>query len=291
MMTVKVHRPLHILLAVDGSKNALAAAELVRDLPLPSESRITIVAVLTVRHTTSRANILAALDEASHIFSGKDLIITTGLLHGHPAQEIAHHAEEINPDMIVVGATGLRSTMGILLGGVAQQLVEYSHWPVLIVRMPYQGIKRVLLVTDGSEYSDKTITCLCGKEDCPPFPFPTTAELSVMHVLPPIPIHEAEDLAIYSLEEEKIGKELLEKTTTTLKQAGIKAASALTRGDAATEIIQHARDHQTDLIIAGSRGLSEIQGWILGSVSRKLVHYAPCSVLVVRGPGERVERK
>lgn len=282
-MTLKVHRPLHVLLATDGSQNAKAAAGLVRDLPLPAESRITIVAVLTVRHTTSRATLLAALDETAHVFSGKDLVVNTGLLHGHPAQEITRHAEEINPDMIVVGATGLRATMGILLGGVAQQLVEYAHWPVLIVRLPYEGIKRVLLVTDGSVYSEKTITCLCGKEDCPPFPFPAAAELSVMHVLPPIPVHEAEDLTVYSLEEEKFGRELLEKATIALKQSGLEATPRLVRGDAATEIIQHARDQQMDLIIAGSRGLSEVQGWILGSVSRKLVHYAPCSVLVVRG--------
>jgi nucleotide-binding universal stress UspA family protein len=54
------------------------------------------------------------------------------------------------------------------------------------------------------------------------------------------------------------------------------------RGDAATEIIQFARQHEIDLIVSGSRGLSPVTSWLLGSVSRKLVHYASCSVLIVK---------
>jgi nucleotide-binding universal stress UspA family protein len=35
--------------------------------------------------------------------------------------------------------------------------------------------------------------------------------------------------------------------------------------------------------VAGSRGLSNFKGLWVGSVSRKLVHYSNCSVLVVKG--------
>ena len=66
--------------------------------------------------------------------------MTTGLLYGHPAQALAEFAGEHEPDLIVMGAKGLRATLGILLGGVAQQMVEYSRWPVLVVRLPYQGL-------------------------------------------------------------------------------------------------------------------------------------------------------
>ena len=56
----------------------------------------------------------------------------------------------------------------------------------------------------------------------------------------------------------------------------------LLKGDAATEIIEYSKGHDIDMIIAGSRGLSQVKSWLLGSVSRKLVHYAPCSVLLVK---------
>jgi nucleotide-binding universal stress UspA family protein len=45
------------------------------------------------------------------------------------------------------------------------------------------------------------------------------------------------------------------------------------------------KQNQIDLIVAGSRGLSRVRSWLLGSVSRKLVHYSGCSVLIVRGQG------
>ena len=60
------------------------------------------------------------------------------------------------------------------------------------------------------------------------------------------------------------------------------AGQILARGDAATEILERARAETTDLLVAGSRGLSAVRGWWFGSVSRKLVHYAPCSVLIVK---------
>jgi nucleotide-binding universal stress UspA family protein len=63
----------------------------------------------------------------------------------------------------------------------------------------------------------------------------------------------------------------------------------LVRGDPANEILEHVLAQQIDLIVAGSRGLSAIQGWWWGSVSRKLVHYAACSGLFVRGQPERTE--
>jgi nucleotide-binding universal stress UspA family protein len=48
------------------------------------------------------------------------------------------------------------------------------------------------------------------------------------------------------------------------------------------EIIHYARSNAIDLIACGSRGLSPVASWLLGSVSRKLVHYANCSVLIVK---------
>jgi nucleotide-binding universal stress UspA family protein len=77
---------------------------------------------------------------------------------------------------------------------------------------------------------------------------------------------------------------LLEETSTQLESLGFKPIRVLRRGDAATEIIDYTRHEKIDLIIVGSRGLSTFRSWLLGSVSRKLVHYADCSVLIVKKP-------
>ena len=74
-----------------------------------------------------------------------------------------------------------------------------------------------------------------------------------------------------------------------LEAAGIKTKGIIVRGNPANAILEHVLAEKIDLVVAGSRGLSAIKGWWWGSVSRKLVHYAACSVLFVRGRPERSE--
>ena len=56
-------------------------------------------------------------------------------------------------------------------------------------------------------------------------------------------------------------------------------------GDAASAIIQKAADWDTDLIIVGTQNRSAVGRFFLGSVSRKVVTEAGCSVRVARGGG------
>jgi nucleotide-binding universal stress UspA family protein len=53
-------------------------------------------------------------------------------------------------------------------------------------------------------------------------------------------------------------------------------------GYPAEVICQVATEEGTDLIIMGSRGLSPVARFLIGSVSDKVVRNAPCSVMVVR---------
>jgi nucleotide-binding universal stress UspA family protein len=107
--------------------------------------------------------------------------VTTELLYGHPAAALTRYADEHPPDLIVLGAKGLRATLGILLGGIAQQMVEYAHWLVLVVRAPYTSLRCILLVTDGSTSSEHAADYLAR------FSIPADADLRVAHVLPPPP--------------------------------------------------------------------------------------------------------
>jgi nucleotide-binding universal stress UspA family protein len=106
-----------------------------------------------------------------------------------------------------------------------------------------------------------------------------------IEALPPILSSEIdESLATRSQEEEKQGEALLERTVNELSHLDFSLKKVLKRGDAATEILNYAEENQIDLIIAGSRGLSHLQSWLLGSVSNKITHYANCSVMIVKKP-------
>jgi nucleotide-binding universal stress UspA family protein len=297
MTTRKVHE-MNIILAVDGSEHSTAATKLLKDLPLPIDGSITVLAVLIPRDASNHAGLELALAETKQMLEDVKPPVETELLTGYPAEQISEFASTHIPDLIVLGAKGRRATLGILLGGVVQQIVEYAEDPVLVVRAPYQGLQRILLVSDGSVHSQRATRYL-GK-----FPVPDLAEVRVMHVLPPLPTpaliarswpagseamapvpsYETEALLIKQAEEEeRQGKVLLEDTLKTLADFGIEATSVLLRGDAATEIIEYVNQNEIDLIVVGSRGLSQMRRLLLGSLSRKLVHYAGCSVMIVKG--------
>jgi nucleotide-binding universal stress UspA family protein len=283
-----------ILLADDGSEHARAARALVGDLPWSAGSEVTALRVFASTQASDLAPLENALNQTCVLLKDKGLQAKPELLLGSPAEKVVEYAESLKPDLIVVGAKGLRATFGILLGGVAQQVVEYASCPVLVVRAPYNELRRILLVTDGSPSSQQAMQFL-GK-----LPLPDEVRVEVMHVLPPPPIpmifentafgpmqvttpeRLSEVEAAFRAKEEEDGQALLDHAVNSLHTLGLTASGVLKRGDAATEIIDYVKEHKIDLIVTGSRGLSRIKSWLIGSVSRKLVHYSGCSVLVVR---------
>ena len=53
-------------------------------------------------------------------------------------------------------------------------------------------------------------------------------------------------------------------------------------GDPAEVLADVAAEEGAGLIVVGDRGLTGVRRFLLGSVSHKLSHHAPCSVLIVR---------
>jgi nucleotide-binding universal stress UspA family protein len=53
-------------------------------------------------------------------------------------------------------------------------------------------------------------------------------------------------------------------------------------GDPASTIVSVAAAEKPDMLVMGSRGLGDIQGLLMGSVSHKVSHLAPCTVVTVK---------
>jgi nucleotide-binding universal stress UspA family protein len=89
-----------------------------------------------------------------------------------------------------------------------------------------------------------------------------------------LPVHANEtDL------EEKIHRQVSE-----LSGDGVRATLEMTRsqvGGAAQAIADIASREHSDLIIVGTRGHTPLGGLLLGSVTQRLLHIAPCPVLAV----------
>jgi len=290
----------NLVLAVDGSKHADAATQFIQSMPLPENCQIDIISVLIPRNAQYHVVLKEVLSRTKENLQANYIgQIQTHLLTGYPAEQIVSFAEEHKPDLLVLGARGLRSTLGILLGGVAQQVVEYVNCPVLTVRSPFQGLRKVLIAVDGSTHSQYSLKFL---QYCP---LPQDVNFHAINVLPPEITPEMlgqywrmdmevappvmtepmqEQLLQQNKAEEEAGKRILQNSEKILENLKHPLIKILKRGDAATEILDYANEESVDLIITGSRGLSEFRGWLLGSVSRKLVHYATCSILIVKKP-------
>jgi nucleotide-binding universal stress UspA family protein len=62
---------------------------------------------------------------------------------------------------------------------------------------------------------------------------------------------------------------------------GCNVRGLLAEGDPATEIARVAIDEQADMVVMGSRGMSALQGLVLGSVTTRVLHLSDKPVLVV----------
>lgn len=65
-------------------------------------------------------------------------------------------------------------------------------------------------------------------------------------------------------------------------QAGIEPVFEIRAGHPAEQIVHMAEERKMDAIVMGHRGESLIQRWLLGSVAKRVIGYAHCTVVVVR---------
>lgn len=78
------------------------------------------------------------------------------------------------------------------------------------------------------------------------------------------------------------GGEILQKTIEIFSKEGLSVNGLIDKGDPAEVILAHAERGNFDHIIMGSRGVSELKGVELGSVSHKVIHLASSRVTLVK---------
>ena len=67
------------------------------------------------------------------------------------------------------------------------------------------------------------------------------------------------------------------------KSKGVKTVRKATgQGDPATAIASYAKRNKIDLIVMGTRGLGNVKGMLMGSVSRKVANACDVNLLIVR---------
>ena len=105
--------------------------------------------------------------------------------------------------------------------------------------------------------------------------------------IPPALRHWAQIEHVHSppewLLEEAVAENVLIAGEDRARSRGVEAVARISQnGDVARCIIDAVDNHDIDLVVMGTRGLSDLQGLVLGSVAHKVTHAAPCTVVTVR---------
>lgn len=134
--------------------------------------------------------------------------------------------------------------------------------------------ERILLAIDTSEHSRKAVDA--AAEIASRF----RSEMLVVHVREPV-LAETGD----HLETNTDASEVAEWAAEILRSAGVRAQISVCHSGprgVAGALLAAASDFRPGLIVMGSRGLTELKGLLLGSVSHKMVQLADAPVLTVR---------
>lgn len=141
---------------------------------------------------------------------------------------------------------------------------------------------KILVAVDGSPFAERALRSAVDLAKR------YSARLVVVHVVLrrfyAVTPSEAGVLAttVFAKEMEAEGREILRKVEEYLKGERVGYECKLLEGVPADEIVKAAEAEKVDLIVLGSRGLTEVRAFLLGSVSDKISHHAKCPILIMK---------
>jgi nucleotide-binding universal stress UspA family protein len=140
---------------------------------------------------------------------------------------------------------------------------------------------RILVATDGSEGADRAIDYAAR------WAKNTGADLLIVNITGSLPEKLLRNFTHAQhawLDElfEALSAETLTKARDRARDAGAATIELESRsGETASAIIDIAQEKRADAVVVGRRGIGQVAGLLLGSVSQKLASLAPVPVLVV----------
>lgn len=137
-------------------------------------------------------------------------------------------------------------------------------------------MKKILIAYDGSEPAEKAYDLaldLAGHYK---------AEVCALAIArPPEPANDVETEAVL-----ENAYEYYEKLLANLRQKALEhdvpISFKIMVGHPAEQIVAYAEANEFDHIVMGHRGKTFFQKWLLGSVAKRVMSYAHCSVTIVR---------
>jgi len=296
-----------VLLAVDQLQDAQVAARFLEAVRLPRGTDLLIVHVIEVPHMAPRfpgqqgmladwrkAAVIGArrlIDRLVPPLRAQGLRVRSLVKEGLPGPGLLDTVECTRADLTVLGPHGSSRLMRFLLGSVSEMLLNEAPGSILIVRGRPRGRQdremRAVLAMDFSKDAKGAAGFLSRLR------LPRASRVVLLHVeeradrvlarisgMGRVDLSQAVEQAMR--ERKRRTLLMLERMGRKFSQNGLVVDHVFADGDPAEAILRAGERHRADLIVMGSKGLTGLDRYLLGSVSRKVARHAPCSVLVVR---------
>lgn len=289
---------MRVLVAIDGSKASEIVLHGALERPWPPGTRFCLITVvdpffftrapILFEETKEAANNL--LEEAAEKFRRAGWETETDVVMGNPRRAISHFAEEWHADLVLVGSHGLNALERLALGSTVRSVLRHTKCSVEVVRAPKRepeaAARKILLATDGSEFSNAAVKAIAGE------PWPKSTPVKVISVpefalwLGEYPYFQRAQVT--ELNESALGAAsaavALAKDFLSRRGFSVTTDVPVDRDAPAKTILQVAKEWGADLVVVGSHGRSGFDRWALGSVSESVAMNAHCSVEVAHLP-------
>ncbi|HWJ50730.1 MAG TPA: universal stress protein [Solirubrobacteraceae bacterium] len=256
-----------ILCAVDGTRTSSAAVEQAAALAGPA-GRLTLLAVTAVEGAGAFRNAAISPARAEHLLDhAAEIAADVGVSSTQVVDPASPAAQVIldraaDHDLLAIGAPVTSWLGGMFIGGVAETALGSFTTPLLVAHPTRPGIdfaRRMIIASDGLDGSDELVEL--------------AARLAHSRQASVVLVHAVGVESYSSPHAIQAQQHRLELALDGEVETQIVAESA---HDA---IVEAAKATAASLIVMGSRRLEGLRA--LGSVSRRVVHEAHCSVLLL----------
>ncbi|CAN5782602.1 hypothetical protein BH24CHL4_BH24CHL4_23250 [soil metagenome] len=263
---------MRVLLAIDGSADGNAAAELLLGLDPSSGIMAMVLAVApTLPLLGSDLEAPPGIEADDEIDVARAIVditcerlraaghdATPMVRRGNPVEEILAAGRETAADVIVLGSRGVGRLRRLLVGSVASSVARLAEAPVLLVSDP-AALATALIAVDGSSGSERAI--------------------ETFRSMPPSALDRAILLHVGSAAP---APQVFEPALAAMRDSGVDVTQQTAHGNEVDEILRVADEEQVSVIVIGA-SLNRVDGEpLLGTTANGVINRASCSILIGR---------
>lgn len=292
-----------VLLATDCSDNSVAAAEWIKQWKTDHQVDLTIVTALgdpailnpdnmdnwfpeILLHERTRTE--QHQSQLRSLLQDRCQSINTIARSGHPIKVILATAEDLNVDLIVIGAKGHSAIGRLLIGSVSDSVATQAKSSVLIIRPPGQSAPdagkdapNLVIGYDGSSAADHAV------EEVMSLSWQTPPQVTLVCVAPIYDYLLGTGLSTDALiNEEKIYEAMKQRAEETVEKVKTKWPTVTSKivhdSRIGPAIIDAAEQADADVIVVGDSNHSTLDEILLGSTSKYVLRHAKHSVWIAR---------